>query len=348
LTSFPICGILIYNIRITGSRGDKKPDEVLKGGDMRIKRSLFTFLLSTLALLTLVSSASAWPAADYSNYWTSYAVSIVWPHDGQGNPTVVAQSRAVNVSVWPIESELCDVPPTNEMVLWCGKDNEPLEPVKSYDVMILRNADGYKFPTLEYNNVPANLAADPTAKYRFVENLSSNVWVHAADPRTFYPHPVVPTGYSDSHPEELDTRIQIVWPHDGRGNFTPVERATHVNIAVDIFEHGTLKSVRPDLPYGPIALEVAEGNGKLQMYPPPTIHSDAPLRPEQISYTVNGQDFPRWVFNNVTVKPGTQHHFRVIVMGGPNRVYPTIWTHAADARTIFPNPQPPPYGCTSF
>jgi hypothetical protein len=63
---------------------------------------------------------------------------------------------------------------------------------------------------------------------------------------------------------------------------------------------------------------------------------------------VNGQDFPRWVFNNVTVKPGTQHHFRVIVMGGPNRVYPTIWTHAADARTIFPNPQPPPYGCPSF
>jgi hypothetical protein len=338
---------LIYNIRITGGRGDKKPDEVLKGGDMRIKRSLFTFLLSTLALLTLVRSASAWPAADYSNYWVPGVISIVWPHDGQGNPTAVAQSRAVNVSVWPNDARFCDQPPTNEMVLWCGKDNEPLELVKSYDAMILRNADGYKFPTLEYNNVPANLAADPTAKYRFVVNRGSNVWVHAADPRTFYPHPVVPTGYSDSHPEELDTRIQIVWPHDSRGNFTSVERATHVNIAVDIFEHGTLKSVQPDLPYGPIALEVAEGNGELQMYPPPTKHSYAPLKPEQISYTVNEQDFPRWVFNNVTVKPGTQYHFMVVALGA-NRTYPTIWTHAADARTIFPNPQPPRYSNPAF
>jgi hypothetical protein len=79
---------------------------------MRIKRSLFTFLLSTLALLTLVRSASAWPAADYSNYWVPGVISIVWPHDGQGNPTAVAQSRAVNVSVWPNDARFCDQPPT--------------------------------------------------------------------------------------------------------------------------------------------------------------------------------------------------------------------------------------------
>jgi hypothetical protein len=196
------------------------------------------------------------------------------------------------------------------------------------------------------------LLADPTSKYQLVlyapvagdkQGFSGNVWVHGADPRTFNPNPIVPSGFS-SKPlpsQGLDTRIQVVWPHDNQGNFASVDRATKLNIAVEVFEHGTTKAIPPG-PDGKfqftVALWVAQGNDALQ---PANYTSVTPL-----TYTVASQIFTRWTFNDVPVDPANQYHFlsgATLVKGSPN-VYPytSIWTHAADPRTFLPRPQVPP------
>jgi hypothetical protein len=71
------------------------------------------------------------------------------------------------------------------------------------------------------------------------------------------------------------------------------------------------------------------------------------VAPQETTYTINGQQYPRWVFNDVPVQPGQQYHFMAMltgIQGGvvDGRQFPTIWTHAADARTYLPTPQPPP------
>jgi hypothetical protein len=131
-------------------------------------------------------------------------------------------------------------------------------------------------------------------------------------------------------------RISIVWPHDERGNFAPVERAPLVNVAVDLFVHGTLKSVPPDFEPDFMDLMVVEGNNLPQR---------ANKTPVKTTYTVNGQTFPRWVFNDVPVKPGGQFHFLVYLIPFRRAGFKfntTVWTHAPDARTFLPQPELPP------
>ena len=296
---------------------------------MKIRRRLFVILVAMLTLFPLAGSATTLAA---QSSWHPY-IAIVWPHDGRGNPTTVAQSRAVNISVWPTKQVSCSEYPERSLLM--AKDNEPTQPIRISGQLIQRTVGGVTFPSLEFNNIPANLAAEPTAKFRFLY-YGSSVWVHAADPRTFYPHPVVPTGYREPLSGSLAPRIQIVWPHDERGQFAPVERAPFVNIAVDLFEHGTLNSVLPE--YQPIKLflHIAEGNGALTFLDRTT---------QKVTYTVGDKTYPRWVFNNVPVRPGQQYHFLVSVLPGERKTsspFATIWTHARDARTILPYPQVPP------
>lgn len=278
-------------------------------------------------------------------------IAIVWPHDGHGHPTAVAQSRAVNVSIWPTDSVRCtpppDIPLSSLVVLGVAKNNDPVTPVTVSPQWIQRTVHGVTFPSVEFNNVPADLAADPSAKFSFAvvggilpggPSEISNVWIHAADPRTYYPQPVVPTGFTDMPLPTVDLRIQIVWPHDAQGQYAPVDQATRVNVAVDLFEHGTLKSVGPDFPpasVSPPHLRIADGNSPLQ---------ESGVSAQKISYTVNGQVYPRWVFNDVPVVPGHQYHFMAEISGqfAYHSQFSSIWTHAADARTILPNPQVPP------
>ena len=203
--------------------------------------------------------------------------------------------------------------------------------------VIERTVGGVTFPSVEFNNIPADLAAEPGAKYRFVLMDGSNVWVHAADPRTIFPQQVVPAGYSEPQPQAIDARIQVVWPHDAQGRLCPVAEAPLVNIAVDLFAHGTLNSVPLDYEPEYLRLQVAQGNDPLVL--------QRDLVPQKITYTANGHTFPRWVFNNVPVEPGRQYHFAPYVVRPQNKGFPswtfTIWTHAADARTLLPNPEPP-------
>lgn len=324
--------------------------------------------LSSLLIAGLVVSLAPFmrgnqvaSADDYRRPWMPH-IAIVWPHDGQGNPTNVAESRAVNVAVWPqtnvpVECEGPPTEPTQAPVLLMAVNNEPAVRVAVTPKLVLRTANGVTFPSLEYNDVPADLAANPASKLRFVTGAGTylgNAWVHAVDARTFSPNQVIPTGYTGPDPKELDIRIQVVWPHDGKGQVAPVDKATFVNIAVDIFEHGTTKSVPPDYELTSQAvpgkvdhllLHVAKDNDPM-LIPSPQIAPTASL-PERVTYTVNGQTFPRWVFNDIPVEPGRQYHFTARPSG--SRIadaHPSIWTHASDARTYLPAPELPP-SCTS-
>lgn len=215
-----------------------------------------------------------------------------------------------------------------------AKNNEPAQQVPISPAFIQRTVAGVTFPSDDYNNVPADFATSPADQYRFSVGLApgeSNVWVHATDARTDAPQPVVPAGYGTLG--QLDTRIQIVFPHDGRGNLVPVNQATFVNVAVDIFRHGTLLSVPPDFQPDALNLQVAVGND------PPT-RSGVPA--QKGTYTGHGTTYPRWVFNNISVLPGQQYQFLAPVYWGKTlSPYTNIWTHAADARTLLPNPTIP-------
>ncbi len=311
-----------------------------------------TSAMRLLIALTLLLPSAASGAPDSSAAWMP-EIAIVWPHDLQGRQTSVSRSQLVNVSVWPTSQVSCDGGPNPPIDLFLARNSEPASSIGIAPRLIQRTVGGVRFPSEEFENVPANLAVDPLATYTFVSFVNGiptgNVWVHAIDSRTFLPHPVVPTGYSGSSPSAVDTRIQIVFPHDERGNFAPVNEATRVNVAVDVFEHGTLNSVPIDFEprmtepsqflTGPLALYVSEDNAPLRAIT--VVGRQAEVLGEyRVTYTVNGHVFPRWVFNDLPVQPGRQYHFLVIVSG--IRTYPSIWTHAADGRTSLAAPATPP------
>jgi len=297
--------------------------------------------VAAVLLTPLAGAAVAAPPTETTR-WLGPRISIVWPHDGGGTFTSVARSKAVNVSVWPSNAVSCDEPPEQDIVLWKAFNNEPAVPVDIDGEFFLREQDDVEFPSLEFNTVPADIAANPSVnRFYFLLGYSGNVWVDAADARTYLPDPVKPTGFSEeSEPGAVDARIQIVYPHDRQGNFVSVADAELVNVAVDLFAHGTLESVGMDYDAGPIVLYIAEAN--YAMAPAQADAGDslvvatANLEP----YKIGDVEYPRWVFNNVKVEPGKQYHYLVKVHGV--ETYPTLWTHASDARTYLPHPAAPP------
>lgn len=302
----------------------------------------------TVAVLALLSLAVLPVAAQ----WTSITlgqIAIVWPQSG-GLGTSVAQSTAVNISVWPTGAVTCATDPG--LALKIGLDNNPTTDVGGTKQLITRTVGSSTFPSIEFNDIPANLLLNPTAKFRFAmygvvgggkHSFSGNVWVHASDARTYYPTPVVPVATSLA-PAALDTRIQIVWPHDIYGNYQPVEYATRVNVAIEVFEHGTLNAIGPvtgTLPYT-VTLMKAVDNGFLAA-------SNTPA-PVYVTYTVGSSVYGRWVFNDQVVNPTQKTHFlATTVLSGTidSQPYASIWTHAADARTYLPYPIVPP-SCVAY
>jgi hypothetical protein len=308
-----------------------------------MNRSIRLLIIGVVVLATLIAAAGRVEAAPQAaSNWQGPRIAIVWPHNGAGVFTSVANSRAVNVSVWPSNVVSCTEQPSQEIILWRARNNEPAEPVTIRGQFFLRTQSNVRFPSLEFNTVPADMASNPANRYYFLlGGFQGNVWVDATDARTYLPYPVVPGGLSqNASPAQVDARIQIVYPHDREGNYVSVDRATLVNVAVDIFEHGSLNSVPLNYNAGPIVLYIAEAN-----YAMAPARSDAGststvavANPEP--YRVGETQYPRWVFNNVIVEPGKQYHYLVRVQGV--ETFPTIWTHATDVRTYLPNPPLPP------
>ncbi len=312
---------------------------------MRLKTRLPVVLLNVLVLLVVIAS----PVAAQWTQIVGARISIVWPQDGSGHQTAVAQSRAINVSVWPTGQVACTATPGLQLLM--AQDNSPAAAVGGSGQTIQRTVNGVTFPSVEFNDIPANLQADPLTKFRLVSygnvsstatSFSGNVWAHAADPRTFYPNPVIPVGFASSPTPAagLDARIQIVWPHDLYGNFAPVQVASRVNIGVEVFEHGTLNAVPKNVETGfqfSLGILMSEFNGAL--------HTPSSFTTAQVTYTVGANTFTRFVFNDVPVVPGRQYHFvPTATPTGSSTVSPfaSIWTHAPDARTYLPYPQVPP------
>jgi hypothetical protein len=294
------------------------------------------------ALVTTMGHVEAAPRA-VSN-WLEPRIAIVWPHDGSGKQTNVANSRAVNVSVWPSNTVTCAAPePSQKITLWRASNNEPAAPVDTRWQYFYRKLNNVDFVSMEFNDVPADIASNPANRYYFLlGDFQGNVWVDATDARTYLPYPVTPAGISqNAAPTSVDTRIQIAYPHDKSGNFATLETATLVNVAVDIFEHGTLNSVPLTYNAGPILLYIAEANYPIALARAETGSVATVAMANLEPYTVaNGTKYPRWVFNNVMVEPGKQYHYMVRVQGV--ETFPSIWTHATDVRTYLPNPPVPP------
>jgi hypothetical protein len=293
-------------------------------------------------------------------------IAIVYPEGGMAN---LANSTRVNISVWPRHPVQCNCRhPWFEGRtggLYVARDNEPMELVATPDEgeWMLRWDGDHWFPSFEFNDIPADLRGGRQMRFAIGANqgvLGGNVWVHATDARTLNPQPVVPTGYAQgtagvsANLRDLDARIQIVWPHDGKGNPMPVDSASRVNLAVEIFEHGTLKAVH--VPAYCLILWAAKGNdgsSVLTRLGQPRGENLQP--PELIDYQVGGETYPRHVFNDIQVDPGQPMHFMVEVRDPapgsdkpPFAFHSSVWTHALDARTYQPQPQPPAYGTESW
>jgi hypothetical protein len=295
-----------------------------------------------VAMITVIGRAEAAPQA--ASNWQGPRIAIVWPHNGAGVFTSVATSRAVNVSVWPSNAIHCaDPDPSQGITLWRASNNEPAAPLDiPHPQHFYRTMNNVNFVSLEFNDIPADIASNPANRYYFLlGGFQGNVWVDATDARTYLPYPVAPTGFSQNvAPASVDTRIQIAYPHDRNGTFAGLEQATLVNVAVDIFEHGTLNSVPLTYNAGPILLYIAEANYPIALARAESGSVATVAMANLEPYTLNGTKYPRWVFNNVIVEPGKQYHYLVRVQGV--ETFPTIWTHALDVRTYLPNPPLPP------
>jgi hypothetical protein len=274
-------------------------------------------------------------------------VAVVWPHDAQGQYAPPSAAHLANVSVWPTNQVPCGAPPDPTILaprVMLAAGNEPARFVDGNPRLISRTVGGVPFPSLEWNDV----AVDPSTSYHLVVyalgvpiggNFYSNVWTHAADARTLLAQPVLPEDVAaDRFPVDgVDARIQVVWPHDGQGQYVPPERAPFVNVAVDLFQHGTRRSLAVDAAGSyTVRLLEAEGNGPL---------GAVDVKTEHVTYTVGARSYPRWVFDDVPVKPGGQYNFAVSALAAGAKLvspYSTIWTHAADPRTVLPDPPTPP------
>ncbi|HEX6513882.1 MAG TPA: hypothetical protein VF157_16380 [Chloroflexota bacterium] len=263
-------------------------------------------------------------------------IAVVFPRLPAGSKNV-AESYAVNVSVWPANAVLCKHAASPELSLYHSNGLEPAQPVPKPAKLGERQEGSTRIPTEEFNDVPASLAADPAAKFNFVVysrgQPGSNVWLHAGPAASPTFEPLKPTGYGSPDPASLDARIQVVFPHDDAGKAAPAKSATEVNVAVDLFQHGTSLSVPPDASYTP-RLWWAQANARLSALPPGV---------QKTTYTLIGQAYPRWVFNDIRVQPGQTYHFLASlgVLGQHGGAYPTIWTYNAEAHTPLQARVPP-------
>ena len=295
-------------------------------------------LVALVALLAValagcdVASADAPSEPDQApiNSWTPQ-LAIVFPVHGANSK----DSYAVNVSVWPANRVLCGKLPNPPVGLYVAKDFDPIEAVSQQPTVMHRTAGSVRFPSEEFDGVPANLVADPNASFSLVAFVrgqpASNVWLYGKAPAKYVP--VKPSGYGSPDPAALDTRIQVVFPHDAQGRQTAPDKATALNIAVDVFQHGTTLSVPPDASYKPRLWE-AEGSSPAKALPPGV---------QKTTYTVGGQGYPRWVFNDVRVEPGKTYHFMATLgqLGQSGGSYPTVWTHGTASKAA-PKIEVPP------
>ena len=124
-------------------------------------------------------------------------IEIVWPH---GN-VPISQADKVNVTAmifhpWST-GNLTSMPPDFDRPLYLDRalNQAPFERV-GVGTKRLVTANGITYPVWDFNDIDVSAAKDPQNRYFFHVETDyynrSNIWVHGADGRTFFPTPDVP------------------------------------------------------------------------------------------------------------------------------------------------------------
>ena len=303
-------------------------------------------------------------------------IEIVWPHDPRGNAASVG-APLVNVEVYLFERGTLNPVPcgfSNQVTLhwaqnWTSHVGRPvpnsprgsgqLIPVDDADVQapdgtetnvavgqpVVRTVNGRSFPAWVINDVPVDpffeiggtvttyfLAEVAGADYR------TNVWAHGLDQRALLPQPAIPEGVASSTPDQVDSLIPIVWPHDRQGRAASVAAAPLANVAVDLAVHpsdmGRSRWTSVGLGFGhPVRLYRSLNNGYLEPHAvqPEIVTHDETWGPSPGSW-------PRYEFDDVDVaatqNPANTYYFAAYVDG--STTHPAIWAHGANSSTYFP------------
>ena len=267
-------------------------------------------------------------------------IEIVWPHDGVS----VREADRANITAYLIaetnsaasslpEPPACDWNPT--VRLWAALNADPARRVAVGQKRMV-TADGRTFPVWDFNDVDVSAARDPANKLTFFATVDGvrtlhNVWTHAADARTVFPQTDVPTGTLSRLPATLDSRIEIVWPHDN----LPPEKSTLANITAYLFAPGTRQTIPPGVSWSPAARLHWSLNADTEKTPGTGVAG----APRTLTAS-NGVEFQAWDFNDVDVSAAreTLNKLYFWVTVDDEVTFPNVWAHAVDARTLFPQP----------
>ena len=318
-------------------------------------------LLALIALLVAIPGVALAQPAPQQAPAIDAKIEIVWPHDGQGHVVSDIDSRHfVNVGVYLFERGTLNP-------VACGFDrkvtlrwatNEPthggIRVVPAHDIpgrivasaigeRVIKNEGGRTFAAWEFNNL--SMAGGKTFFFVEVEGVDyrTNVWAHAADPRTYLPFQTPPSAVGEGGSGPIDAFIQIVYPHGG----APVAEASLANIGVDLGRHTEMVGRFP-YAWEPVGLDFSQPVRLLRSL------NDGYLEPAKVAdgvieTTSPGSAFtwPRWVFNDVDVSaardPLNKYYF--VVQAEGVETHTTIWAHGADARTYFPVKDVPTRSC---
>lgn len=126
-------------------------------------------------------------------------IEIVWPHDAEGKPRLVAEAPLVNIRALLLRpGTLLSVPSdwTPRVRLLRALNNEVLVAVAEGKKRLIQ-APGFTYPVWDFDDVDVSGARDPANKYYFtleVEGVQAfpNIWAHGADARTYFPQKDTP------------------------------------------------------------------------------------------------------------------------------------------------------------
>jgi photosystem II stability/assembly factor-like uncharacterized protein len=267
-------------------------------------------------------------------------IEVVWPHSF----APVQEAKLANIAVrlfvpGSLRPPACGWRP--RVTLWQAVGTNPAAPLKEAGQ---RTIDEQPFPYWDINDIDVSAANDPNQKLYFlvkVEEIrtATSVWAHGADARTFFPVQDAPSGIAAGRIDEVDARIQIVWPHDAAGNERPVAEATLANVVVAFFKHGTRLSVPQT--WQPSGL-VLEGAWNQEVARPLSMEPTLQVRQS------GAITYPVWEFNNIAVSRARDGVSKLYLWATTEsvRTYPSIWAHGSDSRTFFPEQDEPIQGCS--
>ncbi len=165
--------------------------------------------------------------------------------------------------------------------------------------------------TLGDNKVLAIAADHSTAAELLIATATAGIWISGR------------AGQPSPPPEAVDARIEIVWPHD----WAPVAQATRANLSLRLFYPNSLEPV--PCGWNP-TVEVWEARD-----------SD-PARPLAIARRrpIGDAQSSLWDVNDIDVsyaqQPEAKLYYLVRVPDVQTRT--SVWAHAADPRTYYPQP----------